>query len=110
MQRATTGILALLLLFGSGLLFLFQPAWGDTQAIAASALRIGAVLGAIWLAYPELSRLPKWLVPLLIGVIVAIAFRPKLAFFIVPLVLAILLLRPKRKTPSRSGKTVAARK
>lgn len=92
----------MLLLLGSVLLFVFDPAWMESPAFAASMLRIGCVLGAIWLAYPELSRLPRWLVPLLIGVAVAIAVKPKLALFLVPLVLAVLILRPKGKKPMAS--------
>lgn len=100
MRHHAAGIIALLLLLGSGLLFLLHPEWDQTQAFASSALRIGLVLGAIWLAYPELVRLPKWLIPLLIGVAVTIAFRPRSALFLVPIVLVVLVLRPRKKGPS----------
>jgi hypothetical protein len=100
MQRHAAGAIALLLLIGSGLLFAFHPTWDETQAFASSSLRMGAVLGAIWLAYPELIRLPKWLVPLILGTVVAIAVRPKSALYVVPIVLMILILRPKKKRTS----------
>jgi hypothetical protein len=99
MRHLATGIIALLLLVGSGLLFLLRPEWDESLAFASSSLRIGLVLGAIWLAYPELIRLPKWLIPLLIGAAVTVAFRPKSALFLVPIVLVVLILRPKRKAP-----------
>jgi hypothetical protein len=61
MHRPTLGILALLLFFG-GLAFTFLPIAGEgQQAWGAACLRVGILMGAIWLALPHMRGLPRWL-------------------------------------------------
>ena len=97
MRRHLAGIISLVLLIVGGLLYFWPPDWENSAPLAASCIRIGAVLAAIWLAYPELKRIPGWLAPVCIIAVVAIAAKPKLAIFIIPVAIIILILRPRKK-------------
>lgn len=90
MRRHLLGVLALLLIVGgiAGLI----AAGGDEQrgGLAASiALRAGALLGAIWLALPQLDsffrRFPPWLLAMVGGGALVIVFRPRLIVYLAPL-------------------------
>ncbi len=72
-------------------------------AAAGSFVRIGLVLGAIWLALPQLQRIPLWFGQLLLVGAIAIAARPKLAVVVAPLILAIWFLRPRTKSRSKKS-------
>ena len=55
MIRTVTGILALILLLGGTFLYAYQP---DADPFTIGMMiRIGALLGVIWLAYPQLEML-----------------------------------------------------
>jgi len=107
MRRRAAGIIALLLLCAGLAIYVWQPNWENAVPLAAICVRVGLVLGAIWLAYPELKRVPGWLGPLCAGALLAIAVRPRLAIFIVPLTIAILLLRPRKRKPPAQKPTSA---
>lgn len=90
MRRHLLGAFALLLLIG-GVVGLIASD-GDEQrgAVASSvALRAGALLGAIWLALPQLDaffrRFPPWLLAMLGGGALVIVFRPRLIVYLAPL-------------------------
>lgn len=95
MQRPAIGIIALVLLFtGAGLYF----GVGGSQALtwAAGCLRIGMVMAVTWLAYPQLSRLPLWFFGLLLACVVAVALKPKLLIAAVVILIAAVILRPRK--------------
>jgi hypothetical protein len=83
-QRQVIGAMALILLFLAGLLFSgMVPVEND--GMAASFLRMGMVLGVLWLAWPD-------------------AFRPaSLAFLGGLLVLAFVLVRFPKQFPFIAG-------
>lgn len=65
MRRTTLGILAVLLLV-VGIIAAFRgPEDGSAAGFAGGAVRVGLVLGALWLAWPQLaslaSRAPRWI-------------------------------------------------
>lgn len=97
MQRPAIGIIALVLLFaGAGLYF----GGGGSQAAltwAAGCLRIGMVMAVTWLAHPQLSRLPLWFFGLLLACVVAVALRPKLLIAAVVVLIAAVILRPRKR-------------
>ena len=97
MRRHLAGLISLTLLLVGGFLYFWPPEWENSAPLAASCIRIGAVLAAIWLAYPELNRLPGWLAPVCTATAIAIAVRPRLAIFIIPLAIVLLILRPRKK-------------
>ncbi|MFO0899595.1 MAG: hypothetical protein U0836_19380 [Pirellulales bacterium] len=95
-QRTKIGWLALALLL-SGAALLTGIGGSQSTAIAAAFLRVGAVLGALWLAYAELSRIPARLWLASAAALVVFAARPRwwpvaLAVFAIAL-----LARPARR-------------
>ena len=71
MRRTTLGILALLLLVVGVIAALRGPADGSAAGFAGGAVRVGLVLGALWLAWPQLaslaSRAPRWILGWFVG-------------------------------------------
>ncbi len=81
MIRIATGILALTALLGGAFLYLFQP--DANLFVAGMLIRIGAMLGVIWLAFPQLEslrgRMPAILITLGLICLAVAAARPSLA-------------------------------
>ena len=95
MHRPTIGIIALVLLASAVLLWLRPLDWGGQQALLAACVRLGAVMSALWLAHPQVSRLPGWIVPTVLVAAIVVAIRPKLIVIAVPLIIALCVLRPR---------------
>jgi hypothetical protein len=110
MRRTAFGVCAVVFFLGGVLLYLFGPNEDAYAMAAGSGVRIGLVLGAVWLSYPQLTRVPWWLVALgLATVLIVVAFpRPALgravAGFVVPLLVALWLLRPRPPKPKRTAR------
>jgi hypothetical protein len=92
MIRTATGILALILLLGGTFLYAFQP---DADPFTIGMMvRVGALLGAIWLAYPQLEvinhrlkgRVPAILIAALFICLAIIAAKPNLGRVVVTVV------------------------
>lgn len=87
MQRRKIGIIAIVLLCAAALL----PLWPDRSAALwqaqAACLRIGLIMGAWWLAYDELQRVPKWLAVAIPAAILLAAANKR--FFPIALILII---------------------
>lgn len=96
-QRHLIGVLGLILI-GFAIRYLVVPPASEFHLMfEAACRRMGVVCILLWLAYPELKRLPSWLA-LTIPFVTAVAvFRPRYALVLVPLVLLILFLRPRRR-------------
>jgi hypothetical protein len=66
MRRTTLGILAAFLLVVGFIVALRGPEDGSAAGFAGGCVRVGLVLGALWLAWPQiiagLKRVPGWLV------------------------------------------------
>ena len=92
MRRHTVGILALVLIA----IGVFAMAAGGIQSFATAAcLRIGLVLGAFWLAFPQLqqmlSRFSFWVV--VAGIVgIALLLVSKSSFVLIPLAVAVAVL------------------
>ena len=61
-----------------------------------ATLRIGAPLFFLWLAWPELEMFPRWVLQATIPVSIVVAIYPSALCFIVPTVLLMLYLQPKK--------------
>jgi hypothetical protein len=88
MQRTILGILAIGLLLTAAVLWLVLPEVGSSVTFAF-CWRMAAMIGAAWLAYKDVQRLPGWLlavVPLLLLVLVR---WPRYFLLVLPLVVAI---------------------
>ena len=108
MHRPTIALLALLLLAGGVYLSLVDYQGGLATGLNSACWRIGGLLVAVWIAHPQLVRLPAWLYLLLLVLAALIAVRPKLAIIVIPLVIAALWLRPRRGSGSAKNRRTEA--
>ncbi|MCO6456548.1 MAG: hypothetical protein J5I93_14720 [Pirellulaceae bacterium] len=114
MKRLLLGILALLLVLTWLVLYLQAEPSNWSSTVASACLRAGLVLGALWLAFPQvlqiLSRLPVWMMGCLGVGLLAMIRWPKSAVVVVPAMIALWVLRPRpaNKPPSPGGGPSAA--
>ena len=98
MQRYFLGILALLLTIGGALMWMRDSHNSvHESALAAACLKVGPVLGAMWLAFPQVLQLLRRFPPALIAAIVigfgTVIIRPRATAIVIPVILVILPLR-----------------
>ena len=94
MRRTLLGILSIVLLVvGLGMVIRL----GIGTAVGSMCLRIGLVLGAIWLAFPQVDEISKRIPPWLIGTIalgiVIIAAAPRAFIVIAPVLVGIAIVQ-----------------
>jgi hypothetical protein len=99
MNRTALGAIAALLVLLAVLLWSFGSGEIGTTQLVAAALRSGALLGVLWLALPELRRVPSWLLFAILAVVLVLALRPKLFLFACAAVLILAFLRPRHRPP-----------
>lgn len=93
MPRMKIGLAALTLLGLAGLFWVTSP--GGGYQMSSVLLRVAVVLGALWLALPELKRVPRvGLAAVLIATIV-LALQPRLFLLALAAIVAAALLRPR---------------
>jgi hypothetical protein len=108
MPRYYLAILTAACFAGTAVFMIWPPAWLSQElvpVIVSFLWRMGALLAVLWLAYPDLMRIPRWValaVPVLLIVIVK---WPKMIFVIVPAMIVLValqrLLRPKPPSAPR---------
>jgi hypothetical protein len=99
-HRPTIGISALLLLaIGAAL-----EVWWSSDAMQpwiAACIRVGSVLAVLWLAYPQVSRVPAWLIAVGIGLVfVALAFARKPQVLILATIVLFVVMRLRAFAPA----------
>lgn len=77
----------------AAVLFHYRPI-GEWE-LDACCLRTGAVIAVLWLAYPDLMRLPPWLLAMVPVLLIILAKWPKLFLLLVPLLIVLALLKPR---------------
>ena len=102
MNRTTLGLVALLLVLVGGITAFRGPADGSAAGFAGGCIRVGLVLGALWLALPQIvgffSRTPSWLLAASgIGIVVC-AVKPMLLLLVVPLLGLLWFFGPRLRT------------
>lgn len=99
MQRNLMGLIALLLLVAGGVAALSYTSPTSSASWAGGAIKIGLVLGAIWLALPQIERFlrktPQWLLVVSLIGILLIAVRPWAAVAVVPLLIGMWIFGPR---------------
>jgi hypothetical protein len=98
LRRHAIGIIALVLLAGALVLMIRSDPGPMAQEGTAACLRIGILMVFVWLAYDQLSRVPRWLWFTFPPLVVMLAIRPKWAIYLVPVLFLLALLKPKAKT------------
>ncbi len=101
MRRHPIGIIAVVLLCGAAVLWLWPPVEGGYPALEAAFWRVGAVMALLWLAYPDLHRLPAWLWGVLPLLFILLALRPRWFIYLIPVLLAIGILRSWKRAERR---------
>lgn len=95
-RRHAIGLIALVLLATGGILhWRTNGSSGAMHDLRAACLRIGPLMAAIWLAYPQLRRVPVWLWYTLPVVVLALALRPKWLLVLVPLIAVVAIFMPR---------------
>jgi hypothetical protein len=112
MNRTLLGICSLVLLVLAGITLASGPRDSTATSFAAGCLRVGLVLGAMWLALPQIHRIlattPRWLlVAMAIGLVV-IVVRPILALVVIPALFALWILGPR--LASKADPTIIRRR
>lgn len=97
MRRHLLGIISLCLILAA-IYGLFTHGVGDDQTsmMISMCLRIGMILGAIWLAFPQLIRMSAssspWTMILIGAIMLAIVIRPKTIVVLGPILLLLGML------------------
>lgn len=104
-RRLIGAIAAVLLATGAITGFLPQSFGTATPSITAASTRVGVIMSALWLAFPDLHRIPRWM---WIGgsvTLALIALRPRAALVIVPALGVAWWIFPKsvRNRPDRGS-------
>jgi len=95
MQRHAFGILALIFFATSAYLGIWLQ--DDVEPWFYSILlRVGIVLAALWLAYPELLRIPRWMYGVLAVAVSVVMIQPRFIVIVAPMVIFIWLLYSKK--------------
>jgi Na+-translocating ferredoxin:NAD+ oxidoreductase RnfD subunit len=96
-QRIVLGVIAAIMLSAGVALYAFFPA--ANPAVTAVLIRVGTVLGVVWLAFPQLKsagqKVPGFIVCGLLGGLILMAARPnlfKVAAALIVLLIALSLL------------------
>lgn len=94
------GLITVVLLVGGGVLWVW-PFYGGAAELQSACWRIGAMCGALWLAYDQLRGIPWWVwLPLPI-VLLVVARRPQLLVIVIPVLLVLAVLKPRKSPASR---------
>ena len=90
MRRHLVGILAILFLLG-GVAFLIWPPSAQYDQLSSICWHVGPILAALWLAYPDLCRLPGWVLLALPVLAIVLVRWPKFLLMLIPLLIALAL-------------------
>ena len=95
MRRHGIGIIALVLLLAAALLWIWPLPWHWYEPLKSACSRLGPFMAVLWLAYPEVKRLPPWLLGTIPVLVVVLAVKPKWFLIAVPIIIALAILKPK---------------
>jgi hypothetical protein len=90
MRRHIIGILAILTLLGA-VVFWIWPFPGS-EPYESGCLRLGAVLVAMWLAFPDVRRIPTWALAVLPVALFLIVRFPRQFLMAIPALIGLALL------------------
>ena len=81
----------------SAVLFTIPLVFPVDGMLQASCIRVGVLMAVFWLSFNEVMSLPPWLLRIVLIAAAIVAIRPKLLLFILPVILVLAVIRPKRK-------------
>ena len=97
LQRTLLGVLAILSMLGAVASWIWPPTQGMGLEWQAACWRFAPILGALWLAYYELKRVPWWLWLVLPVAIVIIVKWPRFLLLSIPILILLILLNLRFK-------------
>ncbi len=68
--------------------------------ILPACVRMGALSAALWMAWDDIQRLPRTALSATLVALVVLALKPRLFLFIVPLIVALAIIRPRFGRPN----------
>ena len=95
MRRHMIGIIAIVLLLAAAALWIWPLDASWYEPLKAACSRLGPFMAVLWLAYNEVRRLPPWLLATVPALVLVLAVRPRWFFIALPIVIALVILRPK---------------
>jgi hypothetical protein len=102
MNRLKIGLVALALLVAAVVLYARGPGGSTANGLAGACMKVGLVLGALWLAMPQImrffSRTPRWLLTAGVIALIVCVVKPMLLIFAIPLLGLLWFLGPKLAT------------
>jgi hypothetical protein len=101
MHRPTIGAITVALFVIALVLWMVEPQGDNTLALAC--VRVGIIMGVLWLALPQLLLLPRWIVLIVVGAVAVVCFKPKALLFALPVLVLLAVMRP-RWGSKRSGR------
>ncbi|WP_131282559.1 hypothetical protein [Blastopirellula marina] len=109
-SRTKIGIVAIVCcLIGAGM-FLFDVKGTSLEHFQGALIKVGGVFAMLWLAYPEIVKLPVWLSLsiILIAIVTAVASSvwKKAALIAIPLLIVLWMLRPPPASKATTKKRV----
>jgi len=90
MQRRILAISAVSLLLGALAIYFWFP---ESQGALAFCWRGGVLLGAAWLAFDDVQRLPGWLLLAVPVLLIVAAKWPRLLLTLIPLIIIWAVMR-----------------
>lgn len=97
MRRNLLGVIALVCLISGVALYFLNADDSRHLEWTSACLRIGAILGAVWLALPDLRRPGnRWYVLAALAGFVLLALRPRLVVFAIGFFVLAWLARPRK--------------
>jgi len=95
-RRHAIGIIAVILLLAAVALWIWPLKTNWYQPFWAACCRLGPCMAVLWLAYPEVKRLPPWLLGAFPVLVIILAAKPRWFLIALPIVIALAILSPKR--------------
>ena len=112
MMRTQIGLIALVLLVSAIGLYVAGAVAANMAGTVGGLLRVGLVMGALWLALPQLSslfsRLPKWLLVATAIAAVIVAIRPAIMLYALGALVLLWFFGPRLAT--KADPTIAPRR
>jgi hypothetical protein len=94
-RRHAIGIIAIVLLLGAGALWIWRLETTWYLPLKSACTRLGPCMAVLWLAYPDVKRLPAWLLPTIPLLLAILAYKPRLFLIALPVVILLVIIRPK---------------
>jgi hypothetical protein len=94
-RRHAIGVIAVILLSAAWALWRWPVEADWYTPVMAACWRLGPCMAVLWLAYPEVNRLPAWLIGVIPLLLAILAVRPRWFLIALPIVIALVILKPK---------------